>query len=63
MGLLDRLKTKGTILSPLKGTKPTASLVKDALPLNNTFSKGLYQNYVVDIKVDVKRAQDLTGNP
>lgn len=62
MGLLDRLRTKGTTLSPLKGTKPTTSLVKDSIPVNNTFSKGQYQNYVVDIKVDVKRAQDLTGN-
>ena len=62
MGLLDRLKTKGTVLSPLRGTKPTASLVKDSIPVNNTFSKGQYQNFVVDIKVDVGRASDLTGN-
>jgi len=58
MALIDKLKTEGTVLTPLRGTRPTATLVKDVIQLNNTFSKGQYQNYVVE----TPRAQDLTGN-
>jgi len=58
MALIDKLKTEGTIFTPLRGTKPTATLVKDVIQVNNTFSKGQYQNYVVE----TPRAQDLTGN-
>jgi hypothetical protein len=59
MALLDKLKKDGTTLTPLRGTRPTATLVKDVIQVNNTFSKGQYQNYVVN----TSRAQDLTGNP
>lgn len=58
MALLDKLKKDGTILTPLRGTLPTSTLVKDTIQVNNTFSKGQYQNYVVE----TPRAQDLTGN-
>ena len=58
MPLLDKLQKDGTILTPLRGTKPTATLVKDVIQVNNTFSKGQYQSYVVN----TPRAQDLTGN-
>jgi hypothetical protein len=58
MALLDKLQKDGTILTPLRGTKPTATLVKDVIQVNNTFSKGQYQSYVVN----TPRAQDLTGN-
>jgi hypothetical protein len=58
MALLDKLKKDGTVLTPLRGTRPTSTLVRDTIPVNNTFSKGQYQNYVVD----TPRAQDLTGN-
>ena len=46
------------MLTPLRGTRPTATLVKDVIQVNNTFSKGQYQNYVVN----TPRALDLTGN-
>jgi hypothetical protein len=59
MALLDKLKKDGTTLTPLRGTRPTATLVKDVIQVNNTFSKGQYQNFVVN----TSRAQDLTGNP
>jgi hypothetical protein len=62
MGLLNRFQTKGTTLTSLKGAKPKNTLVKDVIQVNDTFSKGLYQDYIVDIKVDVRRAQDTTGN-
>ncbi len=58
MALLDKFQKDGTVLTPLKGNRPTATLVRDTIPVNNTFSKGQYQNYVVD----TPRAQDLTGN-
>jgi len=58
MALLDKLKTEGTVLTPLRGTRPTSTLVRDTIPVNNTFSKGQYQNYVVD----TPRSLDLTGN-
>jgi hypothetical protein len=63
MALLDKFKKEGTVLTPLKGSKPTSTLVKDVIPVNKTFSQGTYQDYVLDTKkADVGRAQDLTGN-
>jgi hypothetical protein len=64
MALLDKLKKDGTTLTPLKGTLPTSTLVKDVIQVNKTFSKGQYQTYVLDTKtaLELKRAQDLTGN-
>ena len=58
MALLDKFQKEGTVLTHLKGNKPTATLVKDVIQVNNTFSKGQYQNYVVN----TPRSQDLTGN-
>jgi hypothetical protein len=58
MALLDKLKKDGTTLTPLRGTRPTATLVKDVIQINNTFSKGQYQNFVVN----TPRSLDLTGN-
>ena len=58
MALLDKLQKDGTILTPLRGTRPTATLVKDVIQVNNTFSKGQYQTYVVN----TPRSMDLTGN-
>jgi hypothetical protein len=58
MALLDKLKKDGTTLTPLRGTRPTATLVKDVIQVNNTFSKGQYQNFVVN----TPRSLDLTGN-
>jgi hypothetical protein len=63
MALLDKFKKEGTVLTPLRGSKPTSTLVKDAIQVNKTFSQGTYQDYVLDTKkADVSRAQDLTGN-
>jgi hypothetical protein len=58
MALLDKLQKDGTVLTPLRGTRPTATLVKDVIQVNNTFSKGQYQNFVVN----TPRSLDLTGN-
>jgi hypothetical protein len=58
MALLDKLQKDGTILTPLRGTRPTATLVKDVIQVNDTFSKGQYQTYVVN----TPRSIDLTGN-
>jgi len=58
MALIDKLKTEGTVLTPLRGTRPTATLVKDVIQVNDTFSKGQYQTYVVN----TPRSIDLTGN-
>jgi hypothetical protein len=60
MALLDKLQKEGTVLTPLRGTRPTATLVKDVIQVNDTFSKGQYQNYVVN--TSRPRTQDLTGN-
>lgn len=64
MALLDKLKKEGTTLTPLRGTLPTSTLVKDVIQVNKTFSKGQYQTYILDTKtaLELKRAQDLTGN-
>jgi len=64
MALLDKLKKEGTTLTPLRGTLPTSTLVKDVIQVNQTFSKGQYQTYILDTKtaLELKRAQDLTGN-
>ena len=58
MALLDKLQKDGTILTPLRGTRPTATLLKDVIQVNDTFSKGQYQSYVVN----TPRSLDLTGN-
>jgi hypothetical protein len=58
MALLDKFKKDGSVLTPLRGTKPKATLVRDVIQVNNTFSKGQYQDYVLQ----TERASDLTGN-
>jgi hypothetical protein len=58
MALLDKFKKDGSVLTPLRGTKPKTTLVRDVIQVNNTFSKGQYQDYVLQ----ADRASDLTGN-
>ena len=59
MSLLKKLKESGTLLTPLKATKPTESLVGSQLKINNTFVKGRYQLYTLDTD-ELRRAKDLT---
>jgi hypothetical protein len=61
MSLLIKFQKNGTVLTPLRGAKPTATLVRDVLNVNNTFSLGQYQDYVLDTKELVSRAKDLTA--
>jgi hypothetical protein len=60
MSLLNTLKEKGTTLTPLKANKPTNSLAGSQLQINNTFSKGQYQLYILDTN-ELQRAKDLTA--
>ena len=61
MSLFIKFQKDGSVLTPLIGAKPTATLVKDVININNTFSKGQYQDYVLDTKELVSRAKDLTA--
>ena len=65
MALLDKFQKEGTVLTPLRGTKPTSTLVRDVIPINKTFSQGQYQDYILDTKgsTELQRSRDLTGNP
>jgi hypothetical protein len=65
MALLDKLQKDGTVLTPLRGTRPTSTLVRDVIPINKTFSQGQYQDYILDTKgsTELQRSRDLTGNP
>jgi len=65
MALLDKFKKEGTVLTPLRGTRPTSTLVRDVIPINKTFSQGQYQDYILDTKgtTELQRSRDLTGNP
>jgi hypothetical protein len=65
MALLNRFRKDGSTLTPLKGNRPTATLVKDVIGVNNTFSRGQYTEYILATKsaAELKRAPDLTGNP
>ena len=62
MSLLKKLETDGSQYNgDLKGGLPKVSLQKDvSVPLNgfDTFSKGQYQNYVLD--TDLAKAIDPT---
>ena len=59
MPLLNKLETEGTTLTPLKGNVPKSSLQSGAIiPVDNTFSKGTYVDYVSE----APRAVDTTGN-
>jgi len=59
MPLLSKFESEGSTLTPLKGEKPSAPLkAGGVIPVNNTFSKGTYVDYVSD----APRAVDTTGN-
>lgn len=58
MPLLKKLETEGSTLTPLNGQQPKSSLQSGAIPVNNTFSKGTYIDYVSESP----RATDNTGN-
>ena len=59
MPLLNKLETEGSNLTPLKGEKPSAPVKSGGvIPVNNTFSKGTYIDYVSN----TPRAVDTTGN-
>ena len=59
MPLLKKFETEGSQLTPLTGNQPSAPL-KNAgtIPVNNTFSRGTYADYVSE----TPRAVDTTGN-
>jgi|TARA_R110000803_G_scaffold48202_4_gene100128 hypothetical protein len=59
MPLLKKFETEGSQLTPLTGNQPSAPL-KNAgtIPVNNTFSKGTY----IDFVSEAPRAVDTTGN-
>jgi len=59
MPLLKKFETEGSQLTPLTGNQPSAPL-KNAgtIPVNNTFSRGTYVDYVSE----TPRAVDTTGN-
>ena len=58
MPLLNKLETEGSVLRSLNGQQPKFSLQGGAIPVNNTFSKGTY----VDFVSNTPRAVDTTGN-
>ncbi len=59
MPLLKKLQTGGSQLTPLNGNQPGAPLSDAAtIPVNNTFSRGTYADYVSE----TPRAVDTTGN-
>jgi|TARA_R110000824_G_scaffold80959_2_gene203388 hypothetical protein len=59
MPLLKKLQTGGSQLTPLNGNQPGAPLSDAAtIPVNNTFSRGTYVDYVSE----TPRAVDTTGN-
>ena len=60
-GLEDRLINAGSPKSVNNGSIPTtANLAPGIIPINNTFSKGQYKDYVLDSGVTVTQAADLT---
>ena len=62
-GLEDRLIRKGSPKSVNNGSIPTtANLAAGIIPINNTFSKGKYEDYVLDSGATVGSTADLTGN-
>ena len=62
-GLEDRLIMKGSSHSVNNGSIPTTpNLAVGIVPINNTFSKGKYEDYVLDSGVTAGAAADITGN-
>jgi hypothetical protein len=57
--ILNKFEQDGSTMTPLRGEKPAAPLKGNGvIPINNTFEKGTYQDYIVD----TPRATDVTGN-
>lgn len=57
--ILNKFEKDGSTLTPLRGETPSAPLKGNGvIPINNTFEKGQYRDYVVD----TPRASDTTGN-
>jgi hypothetical protein len=61
-GLEDRLINAGSPKSVNNGSIPTtANLAPGIIPINNSFSKGQYKNFVLDSGVTAGIAADITG--
>ena len=61
LGLEDRLVRAGSPKSVGNGSIPTtANLAPGIIPINNTFSRGQYRDYVLDSGVTVEQAAELT---
>ena len=61
-GLEDRLVKAGSPKSVNNGSIPTTSnLAPGIIPINNTFTKGKYLDYVLDSGVTAGQASDLTN--
>jgi len=61
-GLEDRLVKAGSPKSANNGAKPTTSLLAvGIIPINNTFSKGNYEDFAIAAGVEDEALQDVTG--
>lgn len=63
MALIDRLTTTKMVKDPGKKPSGARRLAGDPLPVNNTFSKGEYSEYVLgtEKEIDKARAKDNTA--
>ena len=62
-GLEDRLIMKGSPNSVNNGSVPTtANTAGGIIPINNTFSKGKYQDFALEAGIDEDSLTDTTGN-
>ena len=62
-GLEDRLIMKGSPHSVNNGSVPTTSNTAGGIiPINNTFSKGKYQDFALEAGIDEDSLTDTTGN-
>ena len=60
-GLEDRLINTGSPKSANNGAQPTVALSADGIiPINNTFSKGNYEDFAIATGVTSVRLQDTT---
>mgnify|MGYP006119095981 CR=1 FL=1 len=48
MPLLGLFENTGSLFNKLSGNPPHVSLLKDTIPINDSFSKGKYLNYFMD---------------
>ena len=61
-GLEDRLINAGSPKSVNNGSIPTTvNLAPGIIPINNSFSKGQYKDFVLDSGVTAGIAADITG--